>query len=250
MIVETALSEIIQSQKERMKEWDVGLKRTALNELPNLAAHALIVTGIRRSGKSTLLFQLLRNRYKDSLFLNFEDPRLYEFEPNDFIRLDAVIKQSGHRVLMFDEIQTIPRWESYVRQKLDERYKVVITGSNASLLSRELGTKLTGRHISTELFPFSYMEFLTFRKLEANEQSMGRYLEEGGFPEYVKEGETRVLAQLFDDIILRDIVVRYGVRDVKSIQRLAQYLVTNIGKLITANRLKSLFNIGSGSTLN
>src|SRR5690606_41250296 len=139
----------------------------ALSGLAIRADHAVIVTGIRMSEYMPFLFQLWRNRYKDFLFLKFEDPRLYEFEPNDFIRLDAVIKQSGHRVLMFDEIQTILRWESYVRQKLDERYKVVITGSNASLLSRELGTKLTGRHISTEHFPFSYMEFLTFRKLEA-----------------------------------------------------------------------------------
>ncbi|WP_262247306.1 ATP-binding protein [Parapedobacter soli] len=250
MILETTLTEIVKSQKLGMKAWDAGLRRTALNELPNLAAHALIVTGIRRSGKSTLLFQLLRDKYKDALYLNFEDPRLYEFEPADFVRLDTVIKQSGSEVLMFDEIQIIPRWESYVRQKLDERYKLVITGSNASLLSRELGTKLTGRHISTELFPFSYLEFITFKELKADKQSIVQYLQKGGFPEYVKEDEARVLAQLFDDIILRDIVVRYGVRDVRGMQRLAQYLVTHIGNRITANRLKSLFDFGSTSTIN
>jgi predicted AAA+ superfamily ATPase len=249
MIVEETLVEIIQSQQERIKEWDIGLKRTALNELPNISAHALIVTGIRRSGKSTLLFQLLQEKYNDALYLNFEDPRLYEFDPGDFVRLDNVIKRSGHKVLMFDEIQIIPRWEIYVRQKLDEKYKMVITGSNASLLSRELGTKLTGRHISSELFPFSYAEFLAFNKLFSNENSIVQYLHQGGFPEYVKSLESKILEQLFDDIILRDIVVRYGVRDVRAIKRLAQYLVTNVGKLITANRLKSLFDFGSSSTI-
>ncbi|EOR93094.1 hypothetical protein ADIARSV_3734 [Arcticibacter svalbardensis MN12-7] len=116
----------------------------------------MIVSGIRRCGKSTLLFQLLKERYPDALYLNFEDPRLYEFEPTDFARLDESIKASGSKVLFFDEIQIIPEWERYARQKLDEDYKLVITGSNASLLSRELGTRLTGRHITTELFPFSY----------------------------------------------------------------------------------------------
>jgi len=215
--------------------------------LPDLSSHALIVSGIRRCGKSTLLFQLLKGRYPEALYLNFEDPRLYDFEQNDFTRLDEVIKGFNTKVLLFDEIQIIKEWERYVRQKLDEGYKLVITGSNASLLSRELGTKLTGRHITRELFPFSYQEFILFNQSTPSEESLLQYMKTGGFPEYVKQGTDEILNQLFDDILVRDIAVRYGVRDIKTLQRLALYLISNVGKLITANKLKALFEISAST---
>jgi predicted AAA+ superfamily ATPase len=249
MILQSALNQVIETQKANLFQKDPGLKRDALAILPNLTAFALIVSGIRRCGKSTLLFQLLKERYPDALYLNFEDPRLYEFGPNDFSRLDESIKASGSKVLFFDEIQIVPEWERYARQKLDEEYKLVITGSNASLLSRELGTRLTGRHISKELFPFSYHEFCSFKGLVNDKQSLLSYLELGGFPEYLKQGIPEILNQLFEDILIRDIAVRYGVRDVKTLQRLAFYLLSNVSKLITGNRLKILFEIGSTSTV-
>src|SRR5579859_1633116 len=150
MLAKEVINQILMSQKENLLLKDSGLRREALHTLPDLSSYAMIVSGIRRCGKSTLLFQLLKERYPDALYLNFEDPRLYEFEINDFSRLDQVIGDTGSKVLLFDEIQIIPQWERYVRQKLDEGFKLVITGSNASLLSRELGTKLTGRHITKE----------------------------------------------------------------------------------------------------
>ncbi len=249
MLLQSAISQIINTQKETLAKRDPGLKREALDALPDLTSFALIVSGIRRCGKSTLLFQLLTAKYPAALYLNFEDPRLYEFEPADFTRMDEAIKLSGSTVLFFDEIQIIPEWERYARQKLDEGFKIVITGSNASLLSRELGTKLTGRHVSKELFPFSYHEFCDFRKQKASKASLLDYLETGGFPEYVKQGVPDILNQLFEDILTRDIVVRYGIRDVRTLKRLAFYLVSNVGKLITGTRLKSLFGMGSTSTV-
>jgi uncharacterized protein len=249
MILQSALNQVIETQKANLSQKDPGLERDALATLPDLSAFALIVSGIRRCGKSTLLFQLLKERYPDALYLNFEDPRLYEFGPTDFARLDEIIKAIGTNVLFFDEIQIIPEWERYVRQKLDEDYKLVITGSNASLLSRELGTRLTGRHVTKELFPFSYHEFCTFRGLSYDKSSLLSYLESGGFPEYLKQGIPEILNQLFEDILIRDIAVRYGVRDVKTLQRLAFYLLSNVSKLITGNRLKTLFDIGSTSTV-
>lgn len=249
MILQSAIAQVIETQKVNLSQKGPGLKRDALATLPNLSAFALIVSGIRRCGKSTLLFQLLKERYPDALYLNFEDPRLYEFGPTDFARLDESIKASGSNVLFFDEIQIIPEWERYVRQKLDEDYKLVITGSNASLLSRELGTRLTGRHITKELFPFSYHEFCAFKGLSYDKSSLLNYLESGGFPEYLKQGIPEILNQLFEDILIRDIAVRYGVRDVKTLQRLAFYLLSNVAKLITGNRLKTLFEIGSTSTV-
>jgi predicted AAA+ superfamily ATPase len=249
MLIQDTFLQVIASQKENLTQQKIGLDRDALQKLPHLTAHVLIVSGIRRCGKSTLLFQLLRDKYKDALYLNFEDPRLYDFELNDFRRLDEAIKLLGVKVLLFDEVQIIPEWEKYVRQKLDEDYKIVVTGSNASLLSRELGTKLTGRHITKELFPFSFQEFNKFFNNDANEASVLNYLKMGGFPEYVKNGTDEILHHLFEDILIRDIAVRYGVRDVKNLQRLALYLISNVAKPITGNRLKSLFNIASTSTI-
>jgi predicted AAA+ superfamily ATPase len=249
MVLQSAINQVIETQKANLSQKDPGLKRDALATLPDLSAFALIVSGIRRCGKSTLLFQLLKERYPDALYLNFEDPRLYEFGPTDFARLDESIKAIGSNVLFFDEIQIIPEWERYARQKLDEDYKLVITGSNASLLSRELGSRLTGRHITKELFPFSYHEFCSFKGLSYDKSSLLSYLELGGFPEYLKQGIPEILNQLFEDILIRDIAVRYGVRDVKTLQRLAFYLLSNVSKLITGNRLKTLFEIGSTSTV-
>ena len=249
MILQSAINQIFISQRENNLSRDIGLEREALVNFPDLSSYAMIVSGIRRCGKSTLLFQLLKERYPDALYLNFEDPRLYEFQREDFTRLDQVIESTGSKVLLFDEIQIIPEWERYVRQKLDENFKLVITGSNASLLSRELGTKLTGRHITKELFPFSYREFNLFRQLEPSADSLLQYLHTGGFPEYVKQGANEILNHIFDDILIRDIAVRYGIRDVKALQRLALYLVSNVGKFVTANRLKSLFEVGSANTI-
>lgn len=192
---------------------------------------------------------MLKEKYPDALYLNFEDIRLYEFERKDLARLDKVIASAGTKVLLFDEIQIVSGWERYVRQKLDEGYQLVITGSNASLLSRELGTKLTGRQITKELFPFSYHEFNQFKKLEPSVDSLKQYLHTGGFPEFVKQGANEILNHVFEDILIRDIAVRYGIREIKTLKRLALYLVSNVGNLITANRLKGMFEVGSANTI-
>jgi uncharacterized protein len=167
---------------------------------------------------------------------------------NDWLRLDEIIKEYQSNVLFFDEIQIIGEWEKYVRQKLDESYQVYITGSNASLLSRELGTKLTGRHIGYELFPFSYTEFLKFKKLQTSKESLLKYIKIGGFPEYVKTKDNEILLQLFNDILIRDISVRYGIRDYKTLQRLALFLISNVGNRITGTALKKQFGFGSTVT--
>ncbi len=249
MVLQSTINQVFESQRDNNTSRDTGLKREALQDFPNLDAFALIVSGIRRCGKSTLLFQLLKEKYPGALYLNLEDPRLYEFELKDFVRVDKVIAATRSKVLLFDEIQIVPEWERYVRQKLDEGYKVIITGSNASLLSRELGTKLTGRHITKELFPFSYKEFILFRKLAPSPESLLQYLQTGGFPEFVKHGANEILNTVFDDILIRDIAVRYGIREVKMLQRLALHLISNVGNLITANKLKTLFEAGSVNTI-
>ena len=128
----------------------------------------------------------MSQRYDRALYLNFEDIRLANFATDDFTRLLREIERRGVSVLFFDEIQIVPRWEVFIHQLLNEEYTVFISGSNASLLSKELGTHLTGRHILMELFPFSYSEYLSFKQLTAGEESMTGYLRDGGVPEYVK----------------------------------------------------------------
>ncbi len=249
MITQSLIAEVIESQNEVWLKKDSSIKREKLAEIKIFGGFASIITGIRRCGKSTLLRQLLPLVKGKTLFLNFEDPRLSGFETDDFRRLDHEIKNRKIKNLFFDEIQMLESWELYVRQKLDEGLNVVVTGSNATLLSKELGTKLTGRHLASELFPFSYNEFLDFKKLKDSHKSIETYLKEGGFPDYLKLQQPAVLHQLLDDILLRDIAVRYGVRDVTSLRRLAVYLMSNIGKPVSATKLTQLFNIKATSTI-
>lgn len=250
MILESVIARVAEQQRNRNASRDTGLKRELIPAIGSLSSHALIISGVRRCGKSTLLMQMMKEMDETAVFyLNFESPQLYGFTIPDFTRLDRVIQQKGADTLFFDEIQLVEGWEMYVRQKLDEGYRVIITGSNATLMSKELGTKLTGRHISQELFPFSYHEFLTFRSLTPSAESLGMYMCLGGFPEYLKTGDEEQMATLFDDVLIRDIVARFGIKDIKSLQRLASYLFSNIGHRITATRLKQPLAIGATSTV-
>src|SRR5690606_10189987 len=148
----------------------------------------------------------------------FEEILMWAFEAGDFARLKQEIDRRTIRVLFFDEIQLAPHWEVFANQLLREGYTVFITGSNASLLSKELGTHLTGRHLSMELFPFSYQEFLRFRSRPSDAESLTDYLHSGGMPEYLISGNALVLGNLLDDILVRDIAVRHAVRDVASLK--------------------------------
>jgi len=250
LILENVITQVVVHQRTRLETLDAGLTRELIPATRSLASHALIISGIRRCGKSTLLMQMMRKIDSNKVFyLNFESPQLFEFSVNDFSRLDNIIGQMNATILFFDEIQLVTGWELYVRQKLDEGFRVVITGSNASLLGDELGTRLTGRHITQELFPFSFTEYLSFKNEISSESSFLKYLTEGGFPEYVKTGDEMQLVELYNDILIRDIVARYGIRDIRSLQRLAGYLMSNIANRITATKLKQPLSIGAASTI-
>lgn len=248
MIRQEEISLVIDSQREVFLKQDSGFSRDALSQIPIVNSFATIITGIRRCGKSTLLLQLLRRDYQNAIYLNFDDIRLSGFETADFTRLHKEIERREIRVLFFDEVQVIENWEKFINQLLREGYKVFITGSNASMLSVELGTHLTGRHLSMELFPFSYSEFIRFKKLNNDENAVIDYLKTGGIPEYVKSDVSYVLNALVDDILMRDIAIRHSVRDVNSLRQLTAYLITNIGNLISANKLSGMFDIKSPAT--
>ena len=243
------IEDVISRQKNNLFVTDSGLRREILDTLPKIESHALIISGIRRCGKSTLLHQFLKQNNESFFYLHFEDVRLYDFQMKDFILLDKIIEKSGEKILFFDEIQSVKGWELYVRQKLDEHFKIVITGSNATLLSRELGTKLTGRHITRELFPFSYSEFLAYKNLLPSFETLKNYMLTGGFPEFVKNGNHETLKMLIDDILYRDIVVRYGIKDASSVKRLLSYLFFNAAKLTTPSKLTDVAGVKSSTTV-
>ncbi|MDR0231023.1 MAG: ATP-binding protein [Dysgonamonadaceae bacterium] len=245
----SVIEEIAREQKEALLMSDSGLRREALDFLPNIESHALIISGIRRCGKSTLLHQYLQQKSEDFFYLLFEDVRLYDFQMKDFALLDKIIEHSKQKLLFFDEIQSVKGWELYVRQKLDQQFKVIITGSNASLLSRELGTKLTGRHITKELFPFSFSEFIAFKTLTPSIESLEKYMYTGGFPEFAKNENLETLKMLIDDILYRDIVVRYGIKDASSVKRLLSYLFFNVAKLTSPSKLTDIAGVKSSTTV-
>ena len=243
------IRDISASQALALERQEPGLKRQVSPELPDTQSHALIVSGIRRCGKSTLLRQFVRGLDRPFFYLNFDDIRFASFAHGDFALIDTALADSGARLVFFDEIQSAENWELYVRKKLDEGFQVVITGSNASLLSRELGSRLTGRHISRELFPFSYQEFCNFLNLDTGPESFSDYLERGGFPEFLKTGNTEILAQLQSDILYRDIAGRYGIRDTASLKRLFVYLLSNSAQLVSPSKLTGVIGVKSPTTV-
>ena len=225
-----------------------NVDQKALSPLP---AFARIVTGVRRCGKSTVVQMLFLE--KNAFYLNFEDTSLYGFETNDFEILSEAIaryvNESGCNCLCFDEIQSVKGWELFVHRKLEEGFLIVITGSNASLLSWELGTHLTGRHVDCEMFPFSFNEFCLLRKCEISDESFSDYLRTGGFPEFIKDENPEILQRLFDDIITRDIAVRHSVRDIRTLKVLSLYLASNCGNLITGGKLSARLGVKTSVTM-
>ncbi len=250
MILKSEIAEVAFSSKMRLSNVNTGVKRIVDWELPNSPSLALIISGIRRCGKSTLMHQMINNLGEKCFFINLDDPRLYGFELSDFNRVNEIIEEGGYQYLFFDEIQLVQNWERYIRQLIDfQKYQIVITGSNASMLSRELGTHLTGRHISKELFPFSYDEFLVITGKGGSVETTKAYLEKGGFPEYLKTNNYEVLSGVLNDIIYRDISVRFGVRNHHALKQLAIYLISNVGKLLTANSLRKIIPVAATSTM-
>lgn len=244
MITESTLKAVI-------KEYNLTEKKELLikreKELALKSKFIVVITGIRRSGKSTLLQQSL-NKVKNKIYLNFEDNRLEGFEFSDFNKLEQIAVSQKISYYVFDEIQNIEGWEKYIRSAHDKGYQIFITGSNASMLSRELGSKLTGRHIQTELFPFSYNEYLMLMKEKACTESFNNYLVNGGFPEYLVTKSNEYLRTLLRDIVIRDIAVRRNIKNEQTILRLALHLISNIGKEVSFNNISKVLGIKSVRT--
>lgn len=250
MVLTSELNEIVLAQKNELESFDYGISRNLLEPLGQVTPHfAQILVGVRRCGKSTLM-QQIRKRNGGNYF-NFEDPRISGFQTEDFQKLLAALQNAygKNNTYYFDEIQVIDKWELFIRQLLDSNKLVIITGSNASLFGQRTGTKLTGRHLDTEVFPFDYREWLAFSNKEAGSESCWKFLENGGFPEYLKTGKVDVLQRLFEDILARDIIARKNIRNSAKLRELATALISNIGKEFSYHSLKKTLEIPAVQTV-
>jgi len=243
------------TKKERIIEREL-LKEYKKNILSNLIK---VIQGIRRCGKSTLAYQLLQE--KNFAYANFDDERLASLETEDMNRvLETFYEVYGKfRFILLDEIQNIYGWELFVNRLQRQGFNIVITGSNAKLLSKELATHLTGRHIPLELFPFSFKEFLRYYGIEFDikllsteergliKNRLNTYIQTGGFPEALKENIDikSYLLSLYSTIINKDVVLRNRVKYTKTLKDISNYLISNYSCQMSFNKLKNIFAIKS-----
>lgn len=252
---------LIMSQRDVFLNTKGAIERTVLSDPDfwkiNALKEAVIITGVRRSGKSYLLrlvWQKIAAESKENgenfLYFNFEDEKLLDFSHKDFdLLLETFFElfETGKKekiYLFFDEIQNIFGWEKFINRLLEERrYKIYITGSNARLLSREIGTALTGRNYPMVLFPLSFSEFAGHklkkkisekdfydrgRKIELKKMFL-EYIENGGFPEIVLSGFRPLLQEYLKNIIYRDIFLRHRIKSEINLREIVSFVSSNIG---------------------
>ena len=175
------------------------------------------------------------------MVLQCEDTRLYGLGPADFATVLSVLDEHHPGAAVYlDEVQEVPEWQRLVRALLDAGRRVCVTGSNASLLGRELGTKLTGRHLSHEVYPFSFREFLAFTGAKPGAESLGDFLRRGGFPGALQAGPELapvLLRELLRDVVQRDIVSRHALRAVRPLMTLALHLLAHPGQPLSLQAL-------------
>ncbi len=218
--------------------------------------------GPRRSGKSSILKLIIQrlNLNDNFLFINFEDPFFVgNNEPQILEEIIAVFKEYFNpklKYIFFDEIQEIVHWERILRKLRDaENFKIFITGSSSKLLSKEASYLLTGRHLSYSVFPLSFQEFLAFRQIILSEKkdfilkektilrAFEEYINIGGFPEIALTKNQELSKTYFFDILQRDIIRRYDIREKEILEKIAVYYLSNAGKIISIESLKNSFNV-------
>lgn len=260
MMNKDLLKEIVSEQAESFKNRkDIIYREVAPSFLKTKKIS--IITGIRRCGKSTLMRQIAESG-GDFYYFNFEDERLLDFSKNDFNSLLEVFLElyGDRKIVFFDEIQYVVGWEKFVGRLFNDGRKVFLTGSSANLLSRELGTALTGRHVKMELYPFSFREWLRYSKVNSDKylltsdrarikRQFNLYLEFGGFPEVVISRDKNELRQLYQDVLIKDLLVRFKIRETKSFRELVLFLISNVGSPVSFNNLKKILDFKSVATV-
>jgi uncharacterized protein len=250
-------------EKKRLQEKKY-VQRGKLSEAKRALDSDLIkvITGPRRAGKS--VFSILLLEKKNFAYLNFDDENLVKIANYD--KLTKTINEIYHKpeYIFFDEIQNLPKWELYINKLHRRGYNLIITGSNSRLLSKELSSVLTGRFTATEVFPFSFKEYIEGKGIEFSEEFFGtpeikgkalyhldKYLVSGGFPEtVVKNLDSKdYLSTLFDSVLLNDVVKRYKVRYSRQIYELAVYLLTIFSSEYSFTRLRKVLGFRNTNTV-
>ncbi len=265
MISKEILRQVVSKQKKELSLNQDSIPREILNKILQWFDdnRIIILTGVRRCGKSTLLKQIMKNK-SEWCYVNFEDERLLDFKAQDFEILNEVLIElyGPSKTYFFDEIQNIDKFETFVRRLQDENKKVIITGSNAILLSKEFGTRLTGRYKSFEVYPFSFKEFLGFKKITIGKNDFynvekkinilklfEEYILFGGFPEYLKNRDKDYIRTIYENILYKDIITRYSIKREKIIKELVNILATNATSQFTYNSLKKTLGLSNAITV-
>jgi len=270
------LKELIIEHKGKFLKKTELVKREVQKDIAPLLnqREIIIITGVRRGGKSSLMRLMaddLVEKYNvlqdNILYLNFEDERFTNFSIYDFEQVYEIFLElyhpDGKKYFFLDEIQNIKGWEKWVNRLYEfEDLKIFVTGSNATLLSSEIATALTGRNRQLIVYPFSFNEFLTLRNYTIAEKDFylrekrveikklfDEYFNLGGFPEILKIRDNTLLEQYLKDIIYRDVIARYSIRNIKEIKELALFLASNIGTIQSYNNLREVINVKSLNTI-
>jgi len=262
------VKQILVEQNQNFLRKETGVTRGVLANVSKKAAlpHVHVITGMRRSGKSTLFRQIVKQLFRDQgiFYVNFEDERFLGFKAQEFnIIHESLIELFGEQKVFFiDEAQNVEGFELFVRRLSEQGNKFYLTGSNANLLSREISSRLTGRHIDTNLQPFSYLEYLSFRKIKPEKNDIyitekrallqkmfNEYLSMGGMPEYLKYKDDEILIRIYEDIVAKDIAIRYKITNVFQLKQLYQLLISNFSTRFSFRSLMQQSGIRSNNTI-
>lgn len=262
MIPKATLAKIVLKQRKSLEERNRGQLRQILSSMPYLTDRALLIGGVRGSGRSTLLLQMLENDYPQAWYTDFSDARLAGFDAGDFVKLSALITESGKGILLFDKLDQAQGWVPFVAEKLAEGIKVVATVSLDTLLAVQRGQQAiaagewltddplqVSQYILRRVGLFSYPEFLEATHKRGGEEAVQEYLTRGAFPECCKPGRTASLLSLYDLIVNRDVLIAKGVRDRVTLARIALYLLTATGTGVTANAIRNQLKVKAVSTV-
>src|SRR3989338_8557255 len=266
--MQKGLLKTIVSKQQTEKEILLSLpyvERTKAEQGKKWASSTLIkvVLGPRRAGKSVFSLMLLKDQ--DFAYFNFDEPALVGEKLDLYALMDELrALYVDTKYVLFDEIQNLPSWELFVNRLHRQGYNVVLTGSNANLLSMELATHLTGRHFPIEILPFDFNEFLRAKNFVVDSESaslpqkrgelfklMEEYLASGGFPEVVLKNQRPLgyLDVLFDAVLFKDVVKRHKVRFSEQIDQLGSYLINNVSGRYSTRRLANILKFKSDVTL-
>lgn len=260
------IKDIIFEQKVRkealLKEPYIPRYQTDVLEKISESSLIKVILGPRRAGKS--FFALHTFQPTSAAYVNFDDENLLKVKNYNEIIQGALEVYGKTKYLLFDEIQNVPQWELLVNRLQRNGYNILVTGSNSKLLSKELATHLTGRHLPVELLPFSFKEFLTCRNVtEQREKTMttekkaellgyiSSYMRDGGFPELVlHELKPEVyLAPLIESLLFKDVVKRYRLRKPDQAHQLETYLINNVANEFTYERLANNLGMPAWATV-